>query len=92
VGDLNNNVQPLLIQINDYLENGLNTKIEQEKYYLTVPVPVSYLDFKGQRKPTIGVPLPKLICVRSKYDYYRNYYFGMDVDSLKTATDTNIYR
>lgn len=42
-GDLENNVQGILIQINDYMEEGLNDKIEQEKYYLTVPIPVEYL-------------------------------------------------
>ncbi|MEI6672313.1 MAG: hypothetical protein WCL02_02905 [bacterium] len=50
VGDLDNNVQPLLIQINDVLEKGLNDKIQQEKYYMTIPIPVSELDFEGKKK------------------------------------------
>ncbi|MEI6774297.1 MAG: hypothetical protein WCL18_05955 [bacterium] len=50
VGDVDNNVQPLLIQINDVLENGLNSKIQQEKYYMTIPIPISQLDFEGKKK------------------------------------------
>jgi hypothetical protein len=45
-GDLDNNVQPLIIQLNDFLESGLNAKIEQEKYYMTIPIPVNELDFE----------------------------------------------
>ena len=50
MGDLNNNIQPLIIQINDYLESGINNKIQQEKYYMTTPIPVSELDFEGKKK------------------------------------------
>jgi hypothetical protein len=39
-----------LIQINDYLESGLNATIENEKYYLTIPVPETYLQFEGDKK------------------------------------------
>jgi len=67
VGDLENNVQGLLIQINEYMEKGLNDKIEQEKYYLTVPVPVEYLKVQGQEK--------KGKCIWPTYDYFHTYYF-----------------
>jgi len=50
LGDSDNTIQPLLIQMNDFLESGLNTKIEQEKYYMTIPIPVSELDFKGEQR------------------------------------------
>ncbi|MEI7557835.1 MAG: hypothetical protein WCJ45_03200 [bacterium] len=50
LGDLDNNVQPLLVQMNDYLESGLNTKIDQEKYYMTIPIPLSELDFQGKKR------------------------------------------
>ena len=84
LGDSDNNIQWLLIQINDYLESGLNAKIEDEKYYLTVPVPVSYLNFAGEEK--------KKKCIRPTYNYYKNYYFGRDVNFLRTAEDTSIYK
>jgi hypothetical protein len=66
-GDLENNVQGLLIQINDYMEEGINDKIEEEKYYLTVPVPVDYLNVQGGKN--------KGKCLRPTYNYYHNYYF-----------------
>jgi hypothetical protein len=50
VGDIDNNIQPVLIQINDFLENELNKKIEEEKYYMTIPMPVSMLEYKGKKK------------------------------------------
>jgi hypothetical protein len=50
VGDIDNNIQPVFIQINDFLENELNKKIEEEKYYMTIPMPVSMLEYKGQKK------------------------------------------
>lgn len=50
LGDLNTNTQPLLIQINDYLQSGTNQIIEEEKYYMTVPLPVSRLNFKSELK------------------------------------------
>jgi len=46
LGDADNNVQPLLIQMNDYLEGKLNDKITQDKYYMTIPIPVSKLNFE----------------------------------------------
>ncbi len=88
VGDADNNIQPLIIQINDYLEGKLNDKIEQEKYYMNIPIPVSELDFQGTKK--IAIPLPK--CIRTKYNYYENYYFGKNAEQVNTAQDTNIYR
>ncbi|HBB03396.1 TPA: hypothetical protein DCZ39_00620 [Patescibacteria group bacterium] len=74
LGDADNNIQPLLIQINDYLEKGLNTQIEQEKYYMTIPVSTSELDFEGQTRRSIGLK-PKRICTRKTYNYYENYFF-----------------
>jgi hypothetical protein len=46
LGDLDNDVQPLLIQMNDFMEKGLNTKIEQEKYYMTIPIIVNELELE----------------------------------------------
>ena len=87
VGDSNNNVQPLLIQINDYLENGVNDKIQQEKYYMTTPIPVSELDFEGKKKGLIQKK-----CTRKTYNYYENYFFGTNANSITSAEQTNIYK
>ena len=83
MGDLDNNVQPLLIQMNDVLENGLNEKIQDEKYFMTIPIPVSELNFEGDIKipapfRVYKVPLPK--CIRKTYNYYENYYFGTEAN------------
>lgn len=61
----------------------MNDKIEEEKYYLTVPVPVDYLKVQGDQK--------KEKCIRPTYSYYHNYYFGMDANYLRNAGDTSIY-
>ncbi len=87
VGDLDNNIQPLLIQINDALESGLNTKIQQEKYYVTVPITVSELDFEGQEKWTLQKK-----CTWKTYNYYENYFFGKNANRITSAEDTNIYK
>jgi hypothetical protein len=87
LGDSDNNVQPLLIQMNDFLENKLNDKVEQEKYYMTIPIPVSELDFEGEVKASL---IPK--CMRTKYNYYENYYFGKNANLVTSAEDTSIYR
>jgi hypothetical protein len=95
VGDADNNVQPLLIQMNDFLEKGLNDKIQEEKYYVNVPIPVSELDLEGDIKipPTFlvtGMPLPK--CIRTKYNYWENYLFGKNANQIIGAQQTNIFR
>lgn len=81
--------------MNDFMENKLNEKIEQEKYYMTIPIPVSELNLEGDIKipPTFratGFPFPK--CIRTRYDYYQNYYFGKNANLITSAQDTSAYR
>ena len=95
MGDADNNVQPLLIQMNDFLEGKLNDKVEQDKYYMTIPIPVSELELEGDIKipPTFrvtGLPPPK--CVRKTYNYYENYYFGKNANLVTNAQDTSVFR
>ncbi len=87
LGDLDNNVQPLLVQMNDYLESGLNTKIDQEKYYMTIPIPLSELDFQGKKRWTI-----RKKCTRERYDYFENYLFGNNANLVTNAQQASIYR
>lgn len=72
------------MEINEYLESGLNTKIEEEKYYLNIPIPIGYLNFDGERK--------RGKCARETYDYYHNYYFGQNAKLIQTAAESSIYR
>jgi hypothetical protein len=95
LGDIDNDVQPLLIQMNDFMESKLNEKIDQEKYYLTIPIPVSELDFEGDIKipatfRATKLPIPS--CIRKKYNYYQNYYFGINANQITSAQDTSAYR
>lgn len=87
LGDIDNDLQPLLIQINDVLESGLNSKIQEEKYYMTIPIPVSELDFEGKEK---GLLQKK--CTWKTYNYYENYFFGKNANLITSAEDTSIYR
>lgn len=87
LGDLDNNVQPLLIQINDVLEKGLNDKIQQEKYYMTVPIPLTELDFEGKKKWLIQKK-----CTWKTYNYYENYFFGKNASSISSAEQTSIFK
>lgn len=87
LGDLDNNVQPLLVQMNDYMESGLNAKIQDEKYYMTVPVPMSELDFEGKKRGTF-----KKRCTRQVYNFYENYFFGNNANLVSNAQQASIYR
>jgi len=88
LGDSNNWVSPLLIQLNNFLESWLNQKIENEKYYMTIPVVMNYKI--EERKINPGNPLiPTLPSCESSFTYYRNYYFGKyiwDVSSLQNLS------
>lgn len=87
LGDIDNDVQPLIIQLNDALESGLNNKIQDEKYYMTIPIPVSELDFEGKEKWLL-----KKKCTWKTYNYYENYFFGRDANIITSADQTNIYK
>lgn len=96
LGDTANNIQPLLIQLNNYLEQRLDDKIQEEKYYLTIPIPLSELDFEWDIKipasfrTPVHLPLPS--CIRKKYNYYENYYFGQNASRISNAQELSIYR
>ena len=76
--------------MNDYMESKLNEKIEAEKYYMDIPIPLEELDLKGEIRPSVW-PIPRK-CIWTKYDYYQNYYFGKNANQIKTAQETSIFR
>ena len=84
LGNEEANTQPLIIQFNNALETDLNTTIEQKKYYMDIPIPVSYLNFAGEKK--------RGRCIWPTYDYSQNYYFGQDANNIKSAQDISIYK
>ncbi|MEI7562332.1 MAG: hypothetical protein WCJ39_01030 [bacterium] len=84
LGNEETNTQPLLIQFNNNLETKLNTAIEENKYYMTIPMPISYVNFEGERK--------RGKCIWPTYDYFQNYYFGQDANNITSAQDISIYK
>jgi hypothetical protein len=73
--------------MNDVLEKGLNEKIQAEKYYMTIPIPVSKLDFQGQKKRI--KPFTKYLW--NTYNYYENYYFGRNANQVVNAEQTSVF-
>ena len=89
LGDSENDMPPLLIQINERLEKWLNDKIEEEKYYMNIPIPISELNLKwGIKIPVLWLPK----CIRETYDYYENYYFGKHANFITNAQEASSYR
>jgi hypothetical protein len=35
-----------LVQLNNQLQEDLNNQIEEEKYYMNIPLPLTHLEFK----------------------------------------------
>lgn len=84
--------------MNDFLQNGLNTKIEQEKYALNIVIPLSQTEFEGDikirrvTKLSLPLPIPFPTCIRKKYNYYENYYFGKNVNQIMNVQETSALR
>lgn len=82
--DIGDNVTPTIKDFNDRLEKVLNTKIEQEKYHLYVPIPLRYIEEDKL------LDIPNLCRDQSKtYDYH---FFGKKATSINSLMDTHIYR
>src|SRR3990167_3810878 len=75
---------PTLQSFNTLLEDTLNATIEQEKYYLRVPLPVKYITSDKL------LDIPNLCRDQSQtYDYYL---FGKSASAITGIADTTIYR
>lgn len=82
--DIGSNVTPTIKDFNDRLEKVLNSKIEQEKYQLYVPVPLRYIEEDKL------LDIPNLCRDQSKtYDYH---FFGRKAATVNSLMDTHIYR
>jgi hypothetical protein len=84
LGNDETSTQPLLIQFNTALEQSLNTAIEENKYYMNIPIPLTSLNFVTNQK--------RGRCIFPTYDYYQNYYFGQEANSIQSAQDISIYK
>ncbi|MFA5747781.1 MAG: hypothetical protein WC872_01575, partial [Candidatus Absconditabacterales bacterium] len=94
----NGTTPPLLVQLNNQLQEDLNNQIEEEKYYMNIPLPLTHLEFKGKQDQAnikfkgIKIPIAKKYCTREKYDFWKNYYFGIDASNIDSAENLSIYR
>ncbi|MBP7061372.1 hypothetical protein KBA84_00880 [Patescibacteria group bacterium] len=77
------NVEPTIKLYNDMLENKLNNKIVQERYYMHIPLPVRYVKSKKEKGT--------LVCV--DYDVvYDMFYFGNKASSITSAQELSTFR
>ncbi len=83
---------PLFVQYNKILEDIVNDKIEKEKYYMTIPIPVSYHKIKYEIWKQKILWVNKKRCRKSADDYYENYYFWKKASNINSAQDLSIYR
>lgn len=88
---LNGWVEPLMISFNNALEDILNDKIEQEKYWMNEVIPLTYLKYDGDKKFDIKKPW-KFKYVWKDYSAFENYFFGIDAKNLNNMQDTSTYR
>lgn len=72
--------QPILIQLNNALESGLNQEIASKKYAMKYPMPLTFEN----------VDYYNLIYTR--YSYYQNFYFGVTGNTITDANNLSIYR
>jgi hypothetical protein len=76
-------IEPQIKQYNDALENKLNQKIIQEKYYMHIPLPVTY---KREAKT-------KALNICQDYDkYYEMFYFGQKAANITSAQELSTFR
>jgi len=76
------------VDANTQLENGLNQQIEDQKYYMDVPVPLTKLNFDGE----VRQQLTKVSCIRNTYDLWTNYYFGKNANNIQSTQENSFYR
>ena len=88
---LNGWLEPLMISFNNALEDILNAKIEQEQYWLNEVIPLTYLEYDGEKKFQIMNPL-KFKYVWKEYNAFENYFFGINSKNLNNMQDTSAYR
>ncbi|HKL44560.1 MAG TPA: hypothetical protein VJ892_04785, partial [Candidatus Absconditabacterales bacterium] len=85
---LDGGLDPLIISFNEALEDIVNEKIEEEKYWLNEVIPLSYLKYDGFEK----FPNINSTCTWKEYEAYENYFFGMNADRINSMEQTSTYK
>ena len=78
-------LEPFLIMINNALEEAVDKKVEQEKYWLKEVIPLTYLRYEWRQRFAKK-------CVWEIYDAYENYYFGQKAQNIQSMEETSTYR
>lgn len=81
-GDLSN-LTPMIKDFNDLLEKLVNEKVEDNKYYMHVPLALSYK--REYKEKALN------IC-QSMEDYHENHYFWKKAQSVNSIEDLSIYK
>lgn len=78
-------LEPFLIMVNNALEEAVDKKVEQEKYWLKEVIPLTYLEFKWKKRFLWK-------CVWEVYSAYENYFFGQKAVNIQSMEETSTYR
>lgn len=81
-------LEPFLIMVNNALEEIVDKKVEEEKYWLDEVLPLTYLKYNWVEK----TQLFKKKCYRDEYEAYENFYFWENAKNLENAEQTTTYR
>ncbi len=77
--------EPFLIMINNALEEIVDNKVDDEKYWMNEVIPLTYLNYKWKSRWLWK-------CVWEVYDAYENYLFGENAQYLLSMEDASTYR
>lgn len=84
-------LDPLIITFNNVLEDIVNDKIQEEKYWMNEVIPLSYLYYDTDKKRNPFRPW-KFKCMRNDYSAYENFFFGTNAKNITSMKETSTYR
>lgn len=90
--DIEKGISPIVVSFNDAMEAALDKKIEQNRWYMTLPVFVEYIHKDRTNKKQKIWLVAKRRCQRTTNDVYKNYYFGTYAQDILSAQEFSAYR
>ncbi len=88
-------LDPLILTFNNVLEDIVNDKIEEEKYWMNEVIPLSYLKYTWDKKKNWWTRIlapRKYTCSWKDYDAFKNYFFGTEAKNIRSMKETSTYR
>ena len=94
INDLDSQLQPLIVEFNNMLEEAVDLQVEDEKYYMYVPIPTAYqfVNHEIQERELIPRVYTARRCEVMSDNIYRSFYFGRDATAIFEAEDLTTYR